>query len=67
MSFIVLYNKGQGQISRSRSNIKGKVRGQDYKVADLVSEMCWLDDIVVDLCQNADKYEKKYNSVYSVV
>ena len=57
--------------SASYQNILNKIRsylrGQDYKVAELISEMCWLDDIVVDFCQNADKYEKKYNSMYSVV
>jgi hypothetical protein len=29
--------------------------------------MCWLDDIIVDFCQNADKYEKQYNSMYSAI
>jgi hypothetical protein len=57
--------------SASYQNILNKIRsylwGEDYKVDELISEMCWLDDIVVDLCQNADKYEKKYNSMYSVV
>jgi hypothetical protein len=49
------------------NKIRSYLRGQDYKVAELISEMCLLDDIVVGLCQSADKYEKKYNSMYSVV
>jgi hypothetical protein len=28
--------------------------------------MCWLDDMVTDFCQNADKYEKKYNQIYVI-
>jgi hypothetical protein len=56
--------------SASYQNILNKIRsylrGQDYKVAELISEMCWLDDMVVDFCQNADKYEKKYNQIYVI-
>ena len=40
------------------NKIRSYLRGQDYKIDDLVSEMCWLDDMVTDFCQNADKYKR---------
>ena len=47
------------------NKIRSYLRGQDFKIDDLITELNWIDDIVVDLCPVVDKYEIKYDKIYS--
>ena len=47
------------------NKIRSYLRGQDFKIDELIAELNWIDDIVVDLCPVVDKYEIKYDKIYS--
>lgn len=46
------------------NNIRGYLRGEQYKLHDLNAELKWLDDIVIDFCPVVDKYKEKYDKKY---
>lgn len=46
------------------NKIRAYLRGESFKIDDLVLELQFLDDQVTDLCPLVDKYNKKYDSKF---